>query len=69
MWKSRYSEAGSEKNFTADNGVKMFGLNLDDDGGSSLNLEYNTDTIIALLAVFIIIEILVSKGIKLNCKD
>lgn len=66
MWKSWYSDAG-EKNFTVDNGVIMFGFDKEDDGGGIL--AYNRDTMMSLIGVFIIIEIVVSKGIKLNCKD
>lgn len=65
MWKSRYADSDIDKNFSADNGVIVFGFDSKEVGGI---LEYNADTLISLIFVFFVTEIIVAKGIKINGK-
>ncbi len=63
MWKSKYADSDVEKNFSADNGAIVFGLDSKEVGGI---LEYNADTLISLIFVFFIIEIIVTRGVRIN---
>lgn len=63
MWKSGLADRTPQNNFSHENGVILLGINSEE--GS---LEYNLDTLMCLLFVVFLIKLLITWGIRINCK-